>query len=87
MSKIRPPSESDNPQDRRTYAQRIEAAFPALCGARAYAYGQGEVSLQDAVDTLQDWAVTRGLVELVGQDEVQRMMAEAFAPYRDDLNG
>lgn len=82
MPKIKPPSPAD-----KSYQQRLEAAFPALCQARAYAFGQGEVSLPDAVDTLQDWAMTRGLVELIGQDEVQRIMAEAFAPYRDDLNG
>lgn len=90
MTKIKPPSESDNRKRRiapplGTYQQRLEEAFPVLCQGHALAYSQGRLRLQDAVDTLQDWAFSRGLVELIGQDEVQRIMAEAFLPHRKDL--
>lgn len=87
MSKIKPPSSPDNTKDRRTYAQRIEQAFPALCVARAWHWSQGEETLQDAVDWLQDWADTRGLVGFIGQDRVQAIMADAWLPWREELKG
>lgn len=75
----------ESPQTQ-SYQQRIEAAFPALCWARAYHWSQGEHSLQEAVDWCQDWAVTRGLVEFIGQDAVQAIMAEAWLPWRAELD-
>lgn len=74
----------ESPQ-RQSYQQRMALAFPALCWARAYHWSQGEETLPDAVDWLQDWASTRGLVELIGQDAVQAIMAEHVLPYRGDL--
>jgi hypothetical protein len=38
----------------------------------------GMMPLQEAVDGLQDMAVSTGLVDLLGQDAVQSIMAKAF---------
>jgi hypothetical protein len=59
--------------------------FRARCEAAAQAYAIGKIALLDAVDQLQDFAFTRELVELVGQDQIQAIMAEAFGPVRGDL--
>jgi hypothetical protein len=59
--------------------------FSARCEARALLWQAGEINLHDAVDELQASAVRDGLGVKLGQDEVQRLMAEAFAPVRDDL--
>lgn len=64
--------------------------FKALCETRALRWADGEIAKEHggdgwigwAVDPLQAWAVNNGLVREIGQDEVQRIMAEAFAPYR-----
>lgn len=61
----------------------LHEAFAALCQSRAYRYRQGELTGIEAVDWLQNWAFTRGLIESIGQDEVQRIMSEAFLPYRE----
>jgi hypothetical protein len=53
--------------------------FELRCWARAHLFAGGEYDLQEAVDPLQDAAEASGLVAELGQDEVQRMMAEAFA--------
>jgi hypothetical protein len=58
-------------------------AFTALCQARAMLFARGELELHEAVDALQAAAVRAGLVEQLGQDEVQRLMAEAFGRVRD----
>lgn len=42
----------------------------------------GEIQLRDAVDILQDAAVSSGLVDRVGPDAVQAVMAVAFGPVR-----
>lgn len=44
----------------------------------------GELDLHEAVDELQAAAVVSGLVAKLGQDEVQRLMAEAFRKVRED---
>jgi hypothetical protein len=61
------------------------AVFIARCEARALLWQAGELDLHEAVDELQAAAVRDGLVAQLGQDEVQRLMVEAFAPLRDDL--
>jgi hypothetical protein len=74
-------------------AARIEAppradpveVFRARAEARAILSAVGELTLHDAVDQLQAAAVRDGLVAAIGQDEVQAIFADAFAPYRDDL--
>jgi hypothetical protein len=60
-------------------------AFELRAWARARLFAQGEFDLHDAVDELQDWAVRIGLVEQIGQDEVQTIMSAAFAEVREDL--
>lgn len=64
----------DNSQD----ADKTRA-FKALCDSRALRFSLGEWEwIGDAVDPLQRWAERQGLIDLIGQDEVQRLMAEAF---------
>jgi hypothetical protein len=52
--------------------------FGLRCWARAYLVEHGMMFLQEAVDGLQDVAVSSGLVDLLGQDAVQSIMAVAF---------
>jgi hypothetical protein len=59
-------------------------AFYERCEARALLWSLGELDLTDAVDVLQRDAERDGLVELVGQDAVQQILADAFRPYRED---
>jgi hypothetical protein len=59
--------------------------FEARCWARAWLFGAGELTLHEAVDPLQEAAVATGLVELIGQDNVQALIAAAFAPARNDV--
>jgi hypothetical protein len=59
--------------------------FIERCQAKALAWHAGEIDLHDAVDQLQQAAEAYGLVIAMGQDEVQRLMVEAFAPLRSDL--
>jgi hypothetical protein len=54
----------------------------ARARARATLYAAGELSLHDAVDVLQAWAVDTGLVAEVGQNLVQLIIARAFARVR-----
>jgi hypothetical protein len=61
-------------------------AFTERAAARAYLWFLGEYTLHDAVDVLQRDAERDGLVESVGQDVVQRIIADAFQQHRDDLN-
>ena len=51
--------------------------------ARAYLWSSGELELHDAVDVLQHDAERDGLIELVGMDTIQKILATAFAPYRE----
>jgi hypothetical protein len=57
-------------------------SFAALCHSRAMRYGAGELGGQEAWDWLYDWALTRNLIDAIGDDGVQEIIAEAFAPYR-----
>jgi hypothetical protein len=59
--------------------------FIARAEARALLWQAGELDLHQAVDELQAAAIASGLVAELGQDEVQRLMAEAFAAVRGDL--
>src|SRR5262245_892725 len=59
--------------------------FVARAEARALLWHTGEISLHDAVDELWQAAVTGGLVAKLGPDKVQSILADAFAPLRDDL--
>jgi hypothetical protein len=68
---------------RATAAPDPVAAFEARCWARAYLWAAGEFDLHEAVDKLQADAVRDGLVDAIGQDEVQQIMATAFHRYRE----
>jgi hypothetical protein len=59
--------------------------FVARAEARAMLWQAGEISLHDAVDELWAAAVRDGLVAKLGPDKVQQLLADAFAPVRDDL--
>lgn len=59
-----------------------EAAFRLRAWARATLFQVGELSLHEVVDELQAAAERVGLIARRGQDEVQRVMAEAFAGVR-----
>lgn len=61
------------------------AVFLARAEARALLWHTGEISLHDAVDELWAAAVRDGLVAKLGPDKVQQLLADAFAPQRDDL--
>jgi hypothetical protein len=54
------------------------AAFRARCEARAYLWSIGEIDLHEAADLLALAAEASGL----DTDEAQRIMADAFRPYR-----
>jgi hypothetical protein len=60
-------------------ADTIEV-FSALCWARGHLWREGHLGedIQRAVDPLSRWAVDHGLVKRIGQDDVQRLIAEAF---------
>jgi hypothetical protein len=53
--------------------------FRARCEARALLWQANEFELHEAVDELQHDAERDGLLERVGQDRVQAIMAAAFA--------
>jgi hypothetical protein len=54
--------------------------FRLRCWARAYLVEHGTMFLQEAVDGLQDFAISTELVDRLGQDAVQSIMAKAFEP-------
>lgn len=56
--------------------------FKARAEARALLWQAGELSLHDAVDVLQAAAERDGLVEQIGQEKIQRIIAEAFEAVR-----
>jgi hypothetical protein len=53
--------------------------FAALCWAKGHLWREGDITdIPGAVDALESWAAHHGLIERIGQDEVQRLMSEAF---------
>jgi hypothetical protein len=60
--------------------------FRLRCASRAKLWHTGQIDLHSAVDELQHSAEASGLIDaIIGQDAVQGLMVEAFAPLRDDL--
>jgi hypothetical protein len=59
--------------------------FRARAEARALLWHCCEFSLSEAVDVLQRDAVASGLVHRIGQDGVQRILADAFHKFRPEL--
>jgi hypothetical protein len=57
-------------------------AFVERAEGRAYLWSIGEFTLHEAVDVLQADAVRDGLVDHIGQDRVQKILGECFAPHR-----
>jgi hypothetical protein len=57
-------------------------AFAARCESRALLYAVGELTLHEAVDGLQHAAEASGLVRMIGQDEVQKIIADVFTRVR-----
>src|SRR5437879_5855625 len=49
--------------------------FAECCDRYAWFYANGWISLQTAVDNLQHLAEQWGLVEDIGQDQIQRLIA------------
>ena len=58
------------------------AAFTARCEARALLWRCCDLDLHEAVDKLQHDAERDGLVERIGQDAVQAILAKAFEAVR-----
>jgi hypothetical protein len=61
------------------------AVLIARAEARALLWAAGELTLHAAVDELWADAVRDGLVAKLSVDKVQQLLADAFAPQRDDL--
>jgi hypothetical protein len=70
--------------EREIRADPVEV-FRLRCRSRAKLWHTGEIDLHTAVDELQQAAEARGLVDMIGQDAVQNLMVEAFAPLRDEV--
>jgi hypothetical protein len=56
--------------------------FKERCEARCLLVAGGAMPLIEAVDGLQLAAERTGLIDKLGQDEVQRIMGESFARWR-----
>ena len=52
--------------------------FELRAWLRAYLFSCGDFELNEAVDGLQSFAERVGLVDMIGQDEVQSIMTDAF---------
>jgi hypothetical protein len=64
-------------------APTLIAALTLRAEARTFLWAEGEIeSIPEAVDPLQAFAVPSGLVAEIGQDSVQKVLSDAFAPYR-----
>jgi hypothetical protein len=59
-------------------------AFTARAQARAYLWSIGEYEMAEAVDVLQHDAKRDGLLEQYGQDAIEKIIADAFTPYRGE---
>ena len=59
--------------------------FKLLCDAKATLWQLQFYTLQEAADHLQDIAAEWGLIDAIGQDEVQGIIATAFAGVTDAM--
>jgi hypothetical protein len=66
----------------KSYVDPLDA-FYELAETRAYLWSISEYELAEAVDALQANAVRNRLIQRIGQDAVQAIMADAFRPYRE----
>ena len=69
----------DQDEERRPSAIAI---FCERAEARATLVANGLMDLQAAVDGMQELAASSGLVRDYGQDELQRILSQAFARWR-----
>jgi hypothetical protein len=72
----------DRQRPGRPMSRPIIQMFTARCQARALLWEACVFDLHEAVDTIQTWAVSKGLVAEVGQDRIQAIMAAAFQSVR-----
>ena len=63
-------------------AAKLLQIFRERCEARATLCAAGLMTLQDAVDGMQEVAAAQGLVATHGQDAVQEILAESFARWQ-----
>ena len=56
----------------------MDEGFRRRCAQGVHACEQGRAKLQDVVDRLQREALDAGLVDSIGQDHVQWIMATEF---------
>jgi hypothetical protein len=75
-------ADDDFPQALQARGLSAADKFRARCEARAILYAAGELNLHEAVDALQADAVASGLVDEIGQDAVQQIMADSFRGVR-----
>lgn len=52
--------------------------FATLCRQRLASAQIGEMTWQEAIDSMQAYAFTRDIIEAIGQDRVQELMAQAM---------
>ena len=73
-------------RSRRTVKRRADPVevFRACASARAHLWANGYYTLHEAIGVLLADAVETGVVDRLGQDEVQGILAAAFEPYCDD---
>jgi hypothetical protein len=57
----------------------LEIDFRKTVKTGAWLYRYGYLDLQTAIDKLQGYAVRRGVVRALGQDDVQQVLSSAFA--------
>jgi hypothetical protein len=60
----------------------LEEVLIAPAKARAHLWAEYLLALQQAVGELWEWAVTRGLVDSLGPDAVQAIIAAPFTQLR-----
>jgi hypothetical protein len=61
--------------------------FRARCEARALLWRCNEFDLHEAIDKLWSDAERDGLIDTIGADAVQEILAKAFEAVRDDFGG
>lgn len=69
-------------EDGRTASASVLQIFSLRCWARARPYAEGIIDLHAAVDVLQAAAERDGLINTIGQDAVQELIAAEFKVHR-----
>lgn len=66
-----------------SYIRQLLAAFEAYCTAIVWHVRGGKLKLTRAADSAHDFADSNGLIQMVGMNRVQRIIAYAFANRRE----